>query len=107
MKDARNEVNEAINAGMFGFDALNCYPFDDMGFPEQVEKKRLTIFRSVIKKAYDMAMKKLSEPESLYIEEVAENILSSKMIISAEELAQIEKEFKAGGRDLKTNPENT
>ena len=66
-----------------------------------------------------MAMKKLSEPESLYIEEVAESILLSKMIVSAEELAQIEKEFKAGGRIIKindeenskyvskTNPENT
>ena len=76
-----------------------------MGFPEQVEKKRLTIFRSVIKKAYDMAMKKLSEPESLYIEEVAESILLSKMIVSAEELAQIEKEFKAGGRIIKISEE--
>lgn len=105
LKDARGEINEAINAGLFGFDALNCYPFDDMGFPEQVEKKRLTIFRSVIKKAYDMAMKKLSEPESLYIEEVAESILLSKMIVSAEELAQIEKEFKAGGRIIKISEE--
>lgn len=105
LEDARGEINEAINAGLFGFDALNCYPFDDMGFPEQVEKKRLAIFRSVIKKAYDMAMKKLSEPESLYIEEVAESILLSKMIVSAEELAQIEKEFKAGGRIIKISEE--
>ena len=50
-------------------------------------------------------MKKLSEPESLYIEEVAENILLSKMIVSAEELAQIEKDFKAGGRIIKINDE--
>ena len=76
-----------------------------MGCPEQVEKKKLAIFRSVIKKAYNMAMNKLSEPESLYIEDAAESILLRKMMISAEELAQIEKEFKAGGRILKINGE--
>ena len=52
-----------------------------------------------------MAMNKLSEPESLYIEDAAESILLRKMMISAEELAQIEKEFKAGGRILKINGE--
>ena len=103
--DAKSEINGAIAAGLFGFDAINCYTFDDMGCPEQVEKKKLAIFRSVIKKAYNMAMNKLSEPESLYIEDVAESILLRKMMISAEELAQIEKEFKAGGRILKINEE--
>ena len=107
IRDAKNEINGALAAGLFGFDAINYNTFENEGCPEQVDKKRLTIFRSVMKKAYGMAMKKLSEPESLYIEDVVENILFRKMIISAEELAQIEKEFKAGGRDLKTNPEKT
>lgn len=105
LSDAKNEINGAMTAGLFGFDALNCYPFDDMGCPEQVERKRLSIFRSVIKKAYSMAMDKLSEPKSLYIEDVAENILLRKMMISAEEMAQIEKEFQAGGRIYKLNGE--
>ena len=103
--DAKNEINGAINAGLFGFDALNYHPFDDTGCPEQVEKKRLAIFRSVIKKAYGVAMRKLSEPESLYIEDVAENRLLSKMMVSAEELAQIEKGFKTGDMILKVNRE--
>ena len=101
LADAKNEINGAISAGLFGFDALNCYAFADVGCPEQVEKKRLTIFRSVIKKAYAMAMSKLSEPESLYIEDVAESMLLSKMMVSAEEMAQIEKDFKDGHRIYK------
>lgn len=95
ISDANNEINGAIAAGLFGFEALNCYPFNDMGCPEQVEKKRLAIFRSVMKKAYAMAMEKLSEPESLYIENAAENVLLGKMMVSAEEMERIEKEFKA------------
>ena len=104
LNDAKSEINGAINAGLFGFDAMNSYLFDDIGCPEQVEKKRLAIFRSVMKKAYSMAMDKLNEPESLYIENVAENILFRKMMISAEEMGQIKKEFKAG-RKAKTNNE--
>jgi len=98
ISDAKNEINGAIAAGLFGFEALNCYPFDDMGCPEQVERKRLTVFRSVMKKAYAMAMDKLSEPESLYIENAAEGILLGKMMISAEEMERIEKDFKAGNK---------
>ena len=98
ISDAKNEINGAIAAGLFGFEALNCYPFDDMGCPEQVERKKLTIFRSVMKKAYAMAMEKLSEPESLYIENAAEGILLGKMMISAEEMERIEKDFKAGNK---------
>lgn len=105
LKDARSEINGATSAGLFGFDAINCYPFDDLGYPEQVEKKKLSIFRSVIKKAYSKAMSKLSEPESLYIEDVVENILFRKMMVSAEEMAQVEKEFKAGNRIHKTDNE--
>lgn len=105
LRDAKSEINGAIAAGLFGFDAINCYPFDDMGCPEQVEKKKLSIFRSVIKKAYSKAMNKLSEPESLYIEDVVENILFRKMMVSAEEMAQVEKKFKAGNRIYKINGE--
>lgn len=101
LADAKNEINGAISAGLFGFDALNCYAFDDVGCPEQVEKKRLTIFRSVIKKAYAMAMAKLSEPESIYIEGAAESLLLRKMMVSAEEMARIEKDFKNGHRIYK------
>lgn len=99
ISDAKNEINGAIAAGLFGFEALNCYPFDDMGCPEQVERKRLTVFRSVMKKAYAMAMEKLSEPESLYIENAAESILLGKMMISAEEMERVEKDFKAGNKN--------
>lgn len=102
ISDARIEINGAIKAGLFGFEALNCYQFDDMGCPEQVEKKELSIFRSVMKKAYAMAMSKLSEPESLYVEDIVENILFRKMMVSAEELEQVEKEFKAGENEPKT-----
>ena len=107
LADAKNEINGAIAAGLFGFDALNPYAFDDIGCPEQVEGKRLAIFRSVMKKAYAMAMGKLREPESIYIEGAAESLLLRKMMVSAEEMSQIEKDFKGKARAPKANGEET
>ena len=96
IRDAKEEISGACDGGVFGFDAVNPAVYEDMGCPETVEKKRLQVFRSVMKKAYEEAKKCLMEPKSLYIEDIAENILFRKMIISAEELAQIEREFGEG-----------
>lgn len=100
IKDAKLEILGAMDAGLFGFDAVNDAPYADMGCPEAVEKKRLTIFRTTLKKAYKIAIDVLAEPESLYIEEVVENILTRKMMISAEEIAKVEEEYKGGARIL-------
>lgn len=94
IKDAKTEICGACDAGLFGFEAVGNAQYDDMGYPEAVEKKRLQVFRSVMKKAYEKAKKHLAEPLSRYIEDIAEDILFRKKMISAEELSQIEREFK-------------
>lgn len=106
IKDAKTEICGACDSGLFGFEAVNSNTYDDMGCSEAVEKKRLAVFRSLMKKGYQLAKECLSTPEAMYVEDIAENILFRKMMISAEEFAQIAREFhqaenhgKAGGED--------
>lgn len=96
IRDAKVEINGACDAGIFGFEAVSNALYADQTSAEAVTTKRLSIFRSTLKKGYEKAKEDLSTPLALYIEEIAENIIFRKMMISSEELSQIEREFKEG-----------
>lgn len=106
ISDAKNEINGAMEAGLFGFDAVNYHAYEDFGCPEAVDKKRLSIFRAVMKKAYKEAIDILTEPKSLYMEIEMEKALLDRMMVSAEEAAKIEEGYEGGTRVAGAEPES-
>lgn len=105
LSDAKKEISGAMDAGLFGFEAVNYHVYEDYGCPEAVDKKRLSIFRSVMKKAYKDAIDILAEPKSLYLEAEMEQALLDHMMISAEDIAKMEKDYEGGARVTALKPE--
>lgn len=102
--DAKKEISGAMDAGLFGFEAVNYHAYEDYGCPEAVDKKRLSIFRSVMKRAYRDAIDILAEPKSLYLEAEMERALLDRMMISAEEIAKMEESYEGGARATALKP---
>lgn len=96
ISDAQAEIAGAMDAGLFGFDAVNYSAFDAPA--EAVVKKKTAVFRAVMKKAYKMAMDILTEPKSLYVEVEMLRVLLDRMMISAEEAAKIEESYAGDGQ---------
>ena len=107
LSDAKKEISGAMDAGLFGFEAVNYHVYEDYGCPEAVDKKRLSIFRATMKKAYKDAIDILAEPKSLYLETMMEQALLDHMMISAEDIAKFEKGYEGGARVTTLNPGKT